>query len=191
MVNVIDPEEFMQNDSEPRFKSIESITLGELMENGIFTWDKIDWESAAYSQAQYYRICHAFEDRFYFRDIGITPVAAWFKMLRYELVYKLMPKYKPLYAQLESGDFDPLQNGGEYAKERKVESDFPETLLNGSTQDYLSSGYDYERESIGRGNFADDFANYLDKAISLDDAILTEIDKSLFSSLYTTNVNGW
>ena len=190
-IPVINPDEWRHVTGQPETHSVQTLELGELIEDGIFTWERIGWREFAYSDTQYRRLCNAFEDRFYFREISITPVGAWFKRLRYELAYRLMPKYKPMYAQLESGEFDPFQTGGEYSKERKVESEFPETLLSGTTQDYLSSGYDYERESIGRGNFADDFANYIEKVTSLDDTILNELDAKLFTNLYTTNVNGW
>lgn len=191
MINVLDPNEFENDTGINEYHSVQTIELAELIEDGIFTWERIGWKPYAYSDAQYDRLCAAFEDRFYFREISITPVGAWFKQLRYALCYKLMPKYKPLYAQLETGDYDPLQTGGEYTKERKIESEFPETLISRTDEDYLSRGYDFEREMVGRGNFADDYANYIVKVSSIDDAILTEIEKDLFSCLYTTNVNGW
>lgn len=189
MVKIIDLNEFLHNTGRNEFHSAQTIELGELVESGIFTWESVNWKDAAFSDEQYERLCAAFVERFYLREIGITPVGAWFKMLHYELVYKLMPKYKPLYAQVESG-YDPLQTGGEYRKERKIESDFPETLLS-ANQDYASSGYEFGSESVGRGNFTDDYFNYVDRFTSIDDAILNEIDRDLFSSLYTTNVNGW
>ena len=182
--------EFLHDTGHSEFHSVQTIELGELIESGVFTWERVPWVNAAYSPEQYRRLCEAFELRFWAREIGITPVGLWFKRLTYKLVYDLMPKYRPLYAQVEAGDYDPLQSGGEYSKERRIDSDFPETLLS-NNQDYASKGYDLERETIGRGNFADDYANYAEKVVAVDVMILDDIEKELFTSLYTTNVNGW
>lgn len=189
MIDKLDVDFFKHNTGNAEFHSVQTIELGELIEHGIFTWERVGWRDSAFSQEQYDRLCKAFEERFYLREISITPVGAWMKRLHYELAYKLMPKYKPLYAQLDSG-YDPLQMGGEYRKERKIESDFPETLLSGN-QDYASKGYDFESESVGRGQLTADYVDYIERFTAIDDAILDEIDKDLFSSLYTTNVNGW
>ena len=189
-ITPLDIDGFLHDVGEPEYHSIQTIELGELIDAGVFTWERIDWLDSAYDADQYGRVCEAFELRFWLREIGITPVGAWMKRLSYMLNFELMPKYKPLYESLADG-FDPLQSGGEYRKERRMESDFPETLLSGTTQDYLSSGYDFEREVIGRGNMVDDFANYVEKFKSIDVIILDEIERELFTSLYSTNVNGW
>ena len=190
MVTILDPEELLHNTGDYDMHAVQTIQLGELVEDNIFTWERCDWKEAAYSEEQYTRVCNAFIERFYFREISITPVKAWLMRLHYELVYNLMPKYRPLYAQLEAGDYDPLQSGGEYAKERKIESEFPETLLS-ENQDYASRGYDYVRESIGRANLVDDAINYFERFKSIDAMLLSELEDKLFSCLYTTNVNGW
>ena len=187
---VIDSEEFMHATGRPEFHDVQTITLGELIRDGVFTWDKIDWKSAAYSDTQYERLCTAFEDRFYFREIGITPIYAWLKKLRYKLVYELMPKYRPLYAQLDSGEYDPLQSGGEYGREREIASEFPETLLNGSDETYASSGNDKEYEIVRQdGVFTEKYAMYVELFRTMDAAILDELE-TLFSCLYSTNLNG-
>ena len=188
----IDPQEFLHSTTNPEFHSVLTIEVGELIESGVFTWERVNWRDAAYSEEQYNRLCSAFEARFWLDEIAITPVGAWLRMLRYELVYVLMPKYRPLYAQIETGDYDPLQTGGEYGKEIKIDSDFPETLLNGNhEQDYASKGYALERETVGRGNFTDDYVNYVEKFSSIDAMILDEIEQRLISPLWTTNINMW
>lgn len=188
-MNEIDVNEFLHDTGVDKFKSVQTITLGQLIEEGIFTWSRVDWAASAYSTEQYNRLCKAFEARFYNDDIGITPVKRWIRQLSYKLNYELMPKYRPMYAQLDAG-YDPLQNGGEYAKERRIDSDFPETLLSGN-QDYASKGYDYERESIQRGSLVEDYTSYVEQFRSIDAMILDEIERDLFSCLFTTNVNGW
>ena len=190
MSNHITPEEFKEDTGYPDFHATITIQLGELITDRIFTWERVNWQDAAYSEEQYNRLCKAFEARFWLEEISTLPVGHWMRLLSYELNYNLMPKYRPIYAQLESGEFDPLQNGGEYAKERKINSKFPETLLTES-QDYASDGFDYVRESVGRGNMADDLANYVEKISSVDNMLLYEIEKKLFTCLYSTNVNAW
>lgn len=187
---VLDPEEFKRETGIPDFHSVQTIELGELILDGIFTWDRVDWKDAAYSNEQYNRLCAAFEDRYWLREISITPVGAWFKKLHYTLVYDLMPKYRPMYAQLESGNYDPLQNGGEYGKSRDITSDFPETLLNGSEESYLSTGKDSEYEKIGRdGSLTENAMLYAEQFKAVDVMILDELE-ILFSCLYSSNLNG-
>lgn len=182
-------EVFKHDTGIPDFHAVQTIQLGDLIESGVFTWERVGWKAAAYSDVQYTRLCELFEGRFWLREISITPVGQWIRRLGLELKYNIMPKYKPLYAQLESGEYDPLQSGGEYRKERKIESDFPETLLS-ENQDYASKGYDFAGESVGRGNLADDYANYIEKFSSIDDMILNELERKFFSCLYSANVNG-
>lgn len=188
-MEIINSDKMMHDVGLPKFHSVNSITLGELMDNGIFKWSDIWTPMHAYNPEQYTRLCAAFEKRFYYREIGITPYKQWATRFSYELIYRLMPKYIPLYAQLDSG-YDPLQTGGEYRKERKIESEFPETLLAGN-QDYASKGYDFESETIGRGNFTDDYVNYAQNFESVDAMIINELETVLFSGLFTINVNGW
>lgn len=188
---VLNPEEFKNATGIPDFHSVQTIELGELILDGVFTWERINWVEAAYSEEQYTRLCKAFEDRYWLREIGITPVGAWMRRLHYKLVYDLMPKYRPLYAQLDSGDYDPLQNGGEYGKRRDIESDFPETLLSGTDESYASAGKDSEWEIVGReGSLTENAELYADEFRAIDVMILDELEK-LFSCLYSTNLNGF
>ena len=189
-IDVLDPQTFKHETGIPDYHSCQTIELGELIEGEIFTWARIDWINAAYSEEQYTRLCEAFEQRFWLREIGITPVGAWMKRLRYKLVYELMPKYKPLYAQLEENEYDPLQKGGKYGKRRDITSEFPETLLNGAEETYASSGVDSEYEEVGReGSITENVALYNEQFKAIDVMILDELEK-LFTCLYSTNTNG-
>lgn len=187
---VIDVEEFQHNTGIPDYHSVQTIELGELIESGVFTWARIDWADAAYSEEQYSRLCAAFEDRYWLREIGITPVGMWMRRLHYKLVYDLMPKYRPMYAQLNNGDYNPMQHGGKYGKRRDINSEFPETLLNGSNESYLSSGTDSEYEEIGMdGTVTENAMLYAEQFKAIDIMVLDDLE-TLFSCLYTTNVNG-
>lgn len=187
---VIDPEEFRTDTGISDFHSITTISLGELIEDGIFTWERVNWKASAYNNAQYERLCKAFETRFYQRDISITPVKLWLNRLEYKFVYEICPKYNPLYAQLESGEYNPLQHGGEYGRERRIGSDFPETLLNGSNETYASTGEDKEYEIVKLdGAMTENYMLYADGFRAIDARILDELE-IMFSCLYATNANG-
>lgn len=82
-----------------------TITLGELVESGVFDWKRkeLEWASAAYDDAQYSRVCDYFIRRYYWREISLVPVKKWFWMLQTKLVYELMPKYRPLYKRMAEG----------------------------------------------------------------------------------------
>lgn len=185
---IIDVKEFQNATGIPDFHSVQTIELGDLILDGIFTWERVNWKDSAYSEEQYKRICKAFEQRFWLREISITPVGAWMQRLEYKLNYEICPKYNPLYEQLE--EYNPLQNGGRYLKERKIESEYPETLLS-NNQDYASSGFDDELEEVKMdGSLTDNVKNYALNFRSVDAMILDELEKFMFSNLYTSNVNG-
>lgn len=168
--------------------AVYTVELCELMQSGAFDWSRpeLDWSEAAYNQEQYERFCSYFEQRFMFREIGMLPPLQWFVALKRMMVYELMPKYKPLYAQVENG-VSPLGEN-EYYKERHVSSAYPETLLSGNS-DYISSGEDREFERIKIDNAAEALEAYRNGFRSVDAALGDELEV-LFISMYTSYVNG-
>ena len=168
--------------------AVYGITIHELIESGVFDWNRkeLDWKAAAYDDAQYIRLCSYFVERFRFRTPSIVPLLEWMYALRRMLVYELMPKYKPLYAQIESG-ISPI-GGDEFYKERHISSMYPETLLSGNS-DYISSGEDREYERIKVENASDELINFAEKYRSVDALLLDEIDASLFTHMYTSYAN--
>lgn len=169
--------------------SVYTIQLGELVETGVFDWtsDYLNWSDAAYSNEQYTRFCNYFIERFRFREISIVPALEWFYALKRMLVYELMPKYKPLYEQIQNG-ISPLGEN-EYYKRRKIESNYPETLLSGNS-DYISTGDDEEYERIKIDDTGDSMRSYTEKFRSVDAAIGDELEV-LFTSMYTSYANGF
>ena len=169
---------------------IVTITLGELVESGVFDWTKnmLDWSDAAYDENQYSRVCTYFIERFYYREISILPFKQWANYLKRKLVYELMPKYTPLYERIANG-LSPFQDSDEYYKERKIESSYPETLLS-ENADYITDGSDIEHEKLIEGNISNAIEEYASKFKSVDELVLDELE-ILFISLYTVNVNGW
>lgn len=168
--------------------AVYTVELCELMESGAFDWSRpeIDWSEAAYSAEQYERFCKYFESRFMFREISIIPPLEWFNALRRMLVFELMPKYSPMYAQIENG-ISPLGEN-EYLKRRHITSNYPETLLSGNS-DYITTGDDEEYERIKIDNAAQALKEYREGFSSVDKAIGDELEV-LFVSMYTSYVNG-
>lgn len=168
--------------------AVYTIELCELMESGAFNWSRpeIDWKEAAYNNEQYKRFCKYFEQRFMFREISILPPLQWFTALKRMMVYELMPKYRPLYLQVEHG-ISPLGQN-EYYKERHISSAYPETVLSGNS-DYISSGEDKELERIKIDDIAEALQSYKNGYRDVDTAIGDELEV-LFISMYTSYVNG-
>jgi hypothetical protein len=98
-----------------------------------------------------------------------------------------MPKYMQWYKTLDEG----VQIGteGEYYKSRNVYSDFPQTNLAGNNQDYASTGNDLEYERIKQVDPLE-LADRLERYNDVDLMIINEIE-SLFSCMFTANINGW
>lgn len=181
--------EMLDYTGQPESHAVYTVELCELMQSGAFNWSRpeLDWSEAAYSTEQYERFCKYFEQRFMFREISMLPPLQWFTALKRMLVYELMPKYKPLYAQVENG-ISPLGEN-EYYKERHVSSSYPETLLSGNS-DYISSGEDREFERIKIDNAAEALEAYRNGFRSVDAALGDELE-ILFISLYTSFVNAF
>lgn len=167
--------------------AVYTVELCELMQSGAFDWKRpeIDWKDAAYNDEQYERFCSYFEARFMFREISILPPLQWFTALKRMLVFELMPKYKPLYAQIDAG-ISPLGEN-EYYKERKISSAYPETMLSGNS-DYISSGDDREFERIKIDSVPDSLDAYKKTFESVDKCIGDELEV-LFISMYTSFAN--
>ena len=130
------------------FYSVYTVTIGELVETGVFDWNmpELDWSDAAYDSNQYDRVCEYFIERFYYREISIEPFAEWARMFKRKMIFEIMPKYKPLYDRLKDG-YAPLADEDEYYKSRIIDSNYPQTMLSGNS-DYLTSGREEERERI-------------------------------------------
>ena len=186
----IDIEEFDDYTGHYEQHDVMTITLGELVESGVFDWNMplLTWENAAYDNDQYVRVCSYFILRFYYREISMLPFRQWANHLQRKLVYELMPKYKPLYDRVANG-INPLQDGDEYYKERAIESAYPETLLS-ENADYITDGKDIEHEKQVEGNITEQITNYANEFKNVDELLLDELE-SLFISMYTVNVNGW
>ena len=185
-----DPTSLYTETGVSEWHAVYTIQLGELVESGVFSWSSpiLDWSASAYDSDQYARICDYFIERFRYREISIIPFKEWAYMLHRKLVYELMPKYRPLYDELQD-DIVPYASENEYMKRRKIASDYPETLLSANA-DYVSDGEDEEYQRIKVGNVADAMESYRDRYHAADESLLDELE-SMFICSYTSYNNGW
>ena len=162
-----------------------TIPLGELIEGGFVDWEDSSWKWDAYDDDQYARVCQKFNDRFYWREIGMLPPGKW-KQQVVRKFNEIMPKYNPLYAYIAIGG-DILAAGGEYGKERHIFSNFPQTALAGN-EDYASTGDDREFETVQVGNYLEQAAKLQNEYNDVDVMILEEME-IMFCSLTSANIN--
>lgn len=165
-----------------------SLTWAELEACGFIDWDSPEWHWDAYDDAQRTRLEGKISARFEFREIGILPAASWRRQFIRKL-NEIMPKYKQLYRKLDSG-FDAFIEGDDYGKHRDVFSDFPATLLNGSTEDYASNATDREYENVRTGDALDRYVDFAKRYDDVDVMILDELE-IMFSDLITVSFNGF
>lgn len=182
------PEFETTEQSRAEFHSVVTIELCELIEVGLFDWERdeaLKWD--AYDDAQYERLCKKIVARFYHREVSLIPVGFW----RKEYVRKMneiMPKYKLMYKALDDG-WSFLRTGDTYGKSRTIGSEFPQTLLSANS-DYASNGTDYEFETITDGDNLDKLLDLWKRYKDIDVMILDELE-SLFSCMWTVNMNVW
>ena len=171
----------------PDYHSIVSVQLCELANDGFFDLTRPDWDfGPKYSAEQHAQLCSKITDHFWFREIALTPPGIWKREFLRKL-NEIMPKYMPWYKAID--DDIVLGTESEYYKSRHIFSDFPQTALQGNTQDYASTGNDVEYERIKQLDPLE-LGKRLQAYDDVDLAIINEID-SLFSCLISVNVNGY
>ena len=178
-----DYEEFEYYPVNPDYHARYSIQLCELVEVGFVDFSEESWDFDAYSAEQRNRLYKKLQDRYFFREISITPPGRW----KHEFLRKLneiMPKYKPLYAKLEAGA-DILADYDEYGSYRDIYSDFPATLLNPENQDYGSNGRDTQREVIRQGDWISKANDVMTKYNDVDVMIVEEMG-TMFTPVLTS-----
>ena len=182
---------FTPCENRPDFHAVVSIQLAELIDGKMFSWTMKPLKDcfSALDAEDRKRLQTAFVERNMWREISIVPPLQWLQQLAYKIRYELVPKYLPLYTAINKGEFDPLHIADEYYKERIVDSDFPETLLNGSEEVYLSRAHDREYEKVEGGNAIDLALRYYEDYYAIDTAFLNELDV-FFIDLWSVNANG-
>lgn len=185
MANKLTPPDY-DSVIEPEWHSVINFSLGELYADGWFDLANESWDFPKYTDEQHKRLCDKILNHYYSRDIGILPLAAW-KREFLRKMNEVMPKYIILYKKIDeqNGNYNATD---EYYKSRNVVSDFPQTQLSGN-EDYASTGVDHQYERIHEGTVLD-LAEKLKTYEDVDLQIVNELD-SLFSCLFTVNMNAW
>ena len=175
----------------PEYHALLSIQLGQLIQGGNFKWNEAPLNAAfsALNPEDKTRLQNMFNEKFYWREISITPPGQWRQMLIYKIKYELVPKYKPVYEALRNGDIDALHAGDEYFKERIMHSDFPETMLaNTGNEVYVSYGDDKEHQKIQMGDGQEILMRYYNTFINIDTAFMRELE-IFFTDIYALHEN--
>lgn len=164
-----------------------TITWGELRDEGFIDWtdEKFAWDF--YDEEQKARLEKKMDGRFWVREISDIPPERW-RIQFIEALNEAMTTAKIMYKILEDQP-NALIQSDEYHKSRSIGSDFPATLLNGSSGDYASDGRDYEYETIKNGDMLTAMAN-LQQFRHPDLFVLDQLERC-FSSLVSLNVNGF
>lgn len=180
---------FEMPEIKPEWHDSVTVTLGELIEGGWFDWDsdRFSWLAYAYSPEQYGRVCTAFTDRFYYREIAMLPPKKWAMRLMYRIRYEICPMCNELYKALDG--VNVLADSDEYGKRRDIRSDYPETLLSGNS-DYISTGTDNEYETVKLGRVVDTVHDLAEKWRSVDQIFLDKC-AIMFSDVIAPIVNDY
>ena len=183
--NGYDGEESWEQMETDDFHATQTITLGELLHDGIIVWDQPELKWDAYNDQQFWRVSEKVQEHYWDRELGVLPVRSWMREYKRKM-NEIMPKLKPAYKALEDPNFNFLQNSDSYSKGRTVGSSFPATQLK-PNQDYASGASDTENETVSEGNYYASVARLQDYD-DLDYILVKHVD-SLFSSIWTSNVN--
>lgn len=166
--------------------AVDTVTLGELVEDGWIDFSKNDWDFPKYSDVQHKQLCDKIVNHFYSRELGVMPPKQWKREFLRKLD-EIMPKYIPLYKNIGEA-VNGLNATEEGYKSRNIVSDFPQTQLSGN-EDYASMGTDHEYERIHKGSIIDTVER-MQTYDDVDVLIINELE-SMFSCLLTVNVNAW
>lgn len=168
------------------FHSITTISLGELIRDGVCVWGEPLWLWDYYDIKQYYRVSEKIEQHYWNRDIGFaTPNDFRREFIRH--MNENMPKWKMAYKAVDD-KINLMHDSNTYGKNRSVASDFPATQLNAELSDYASNANDYQFESVHDGDYFDRIVK-LKQYNDIDTEIVNSCEK-LFSCLFTVNLNG-
>ena len=184
-----DVEKYTPKDFEHRYMAIETITLAQLLQMEAFSWDdeRLSGCFDGLGDAIASRLQNAFVARYLYEEIAVLPPGQWIQRLGAKIRYQLVPKYKPLYDAIASGDFNPTIKGSEWHKERRIRSEFPETQISGNS-DYLSDGEDSEYQTIRTDDQLALSELYYNSYKDIDTAFLDELE-IMFATIWSVQVN--
>lgn len=170
------------------FHAVMTTTWGELRDGGWIDWNAPAWRWAAYSDEQRERLQRRMDRRFWYREIGSLPPDR-FQREFLDRLEGAMRVAKFMYAAIDSGA-SILTELDEYHKSRDIRSDFPQTLLNGASQDYASDGRDLEYETIRDRGLIDALEDAATRFRDPDDYVLDQLEVC-FSRLISLQIGGY
>lgn len=155
-----------------------TITLGEVLSNGLVDFSLDIWDFQYYNTDQRDRIYNKITDRYYYAEIACVPVGKWRHFLL-DALNKRAPKANLLYEFMDNTD--NLQAGDkEHKLNRLVFSDFPQTAL-AANQDFATNSHDFE-EQIDKALGSNELMDIWEKWRNPDDYLVDGI-KSCFIPL--------
>lgn len=170
------------------FHAVMTTTWGELRDGGWIDWDDPDWHWDAYSDEQRGRLQRRIDRRFWYREISALPPDR-FRRQFLESLEDAMRVARWMYAAIDSGA-DILTELDEFHKSRDIRSEFPQTLLNGTSQDYASDGLDREYETIRDRGLIDALEDAATRFRDPDSFVLEKLEVN-FSRLISLEIGGY
>lgn len=139
--------------TETDWHSKNTIIFGSLLDDD-YDWGKNDWKCYTLSDAALAivrpRINQKIEDRYRYRELGVLPIRR-FKDNLVRNINDAMAAQGYLYEEIYKG-LDITNNGSSLVKERDIHSNFPQSQLAPTTQDYATSSVEKGQETINSGN---------------------------------------
>lgn len=170
------------------FHAAVTISWGELRDGGVIDWSLPDWSWSYYDDEQKARLERRMDLRFWYREIGVLPPDAFRRAFLHRLE-EAMRIARLMYDALKASS-GILVGEDTFHKSRDVASDFPATLLNGSSQDYASNAVDREYETVRERGLAESVGELLDRYRDPDDYIIDRLEVC-FSQLVSVSVDGF
>lgn len=170
-----------------RYFNAITVTYGELVDGGFIDWTSPAFAWDYYDEEQKARVEEMIAGRFWLREISVLPPGAW-RITFIETLNESMKAARLMYEAIEKST-DILVDSDEYHKSRSIGSEFPATLLNGSTGDYASDGRDYEYETVRDRNIAEAIAAM--QAFRHPDLYILDKLEACFSCLVSVNIDGF
>lgn len=177
---------------------VNTLVFGELIETG-YDWGRDEWESYTLDEKTTAwlrpRINEKIERRFWYREIGASPVKRWQSLFIYN-INEALDELGPIYRLLrmaeesEAGGLDLLDTGLGEEKGTTVASEFPQARLKMTQEDYASNSVEVIRQNVAAISQLDAIYKYNQQYTELDKRLLDSISRC-FSSLHTSPLGGY
>lgn len=131
-----------------------TIIWGALLEDPFYDWGRDEWTCYLLTDEELAvirpRLNKKIEDRYRYRELGVLPPRRFMDNL-VRNINDAMATHGLVYKELIKG-LDITNNGSELVKQRDVNSNFPQSQLSPTAQDYASSSVERGKETTNSGN---------------------------------------